>query len=91
MNMTNVLEMVVAIMIVIGGLWLLFWIMTAIIDNWDAILEVIVVLTVIAIIYLTLNSIQESNMKETNLLVSLVFVFGVLGYLFPCMVGIFNC
>jgi hypothetical protein len=30
-------------------------------------------------------------MKETNLLVSLVFVFGVLGYLFPCMVGIFNC
>jgi len=57
MNMSNVLEMVMAIMIVLGGLWLLFWIITAIIDNWDAILEVIVVLTVIAIIYLTLNSI----------------------------------
>ena len=57
MDMSNVLEMVMAIMIVLGGLWLLFWIITAIIDNWDAILEVIVVLTVIAIIYLTLNSI----------------------------------
>ena len=57
MNMSNVLEMVMAIMIILGGLWLLFWIITAIIDNWDAILEVIVVLTVIAIIYLTLNSI----------------------------------
>ena len=57
MDMSNVLEMVMAIMIVLGGLWLLFWIITAIIDNWDAILEVIVVITVIAIIYLTLNSI----------------------------------
>ena len=57
MNMSNVLEMVMAIMIVLGGLWLLFWIITAIYENWDAILEVIVVLTVIAIIYLTLNSI----------------------------------
>jgi hypothetical protein len=57
MDMSNVLEMVMAIMIVLGGLWLLFWIITAIYENWDAILEVIVVLTVIAIIYLTLNSI----------------------------------
>ena len=53
----NVAEMILAIMIVLGGLWVLFWIITAIIDNWDAILEVIIVVTVIAIVYLTLNSI----------------------------------
>ena len=57
MNMTNVLEIVLSIMIVIGSFWVLFWIISAIIDNWDAILEVIIVITVIAIVYLTLNSI----------------------------------
>ena len=57
MNMTNVLEIVMSIMIVIGSFWVLFWIISAIIDNWDAILEVIIVITVIAIVYLTLNSI----------------------------------
>ena len=55
MNMTNVLEIVMSIMIVIGSFWVLFWIISAIIDNWDAILEVIIVITVIAIVYLTLT------------------------------------
>jgi uncharacterized membrane protein len=52
----NVAEMILAIMIVIGGFFLAVWAIIWVADNWDAILEFIVMVTVLAIVFLTLYS-----------------------------------